>query len=421
MKSTRLVALLIVLSTATASAQVDPVAIRVPDPQAWTGQRVVFFVELRTRGAFAGSAGFSLPKIPRTVIIKIGNPVVSSQQFDGESWFVQTHEFALFSQRSGSWEIPSFEVRFGSRDGFTGPVIEQQVKTPAATVDIRRPPGSESFGFLITTDSIEITETWDPQPGSARRGAVFTRTISQRAEQMTGMALAAPPTAVPEGVRVYFGTPEVSDEAERGALAGKRRDTITYVLQEPGTVTLPAVTYVWWNPQSKQLGMRTLPAVTFEVAAATEVAATRTHVTTRWTWLWWTAAGLLILAVCVWQRRRIVASLNRWGRRLNPPDRIAARKLLRACRRHDVMAASRAWARWLSLQPVDFEPIPQLRSAVLKMQRHLFSRASADSWNGRELKLVFRAQRKQLRSVFTRNTIPALPRLNSNGCSFSQG
>ncbi len=103
-------------------AEVAPAAIRVPEAKAWTGQRVPFFVDLHARGSFAGAASFSLPEIPSTVILKVGNPVVSSQEIDGESWFVQAHEFALFSQQSGTLEIPGFEVRFGSRDGFTGPV-----------------------------------------------------------------------------------------------------------------------------------------------------------------------------------------------------------------------------------------------------------------------------------------------------------
>ena len=122
-----------------------------------TGQRMPFYVELRARGSFAGTASFAMPEILRTFILKVGNPVVSSQEIDGESWFVQTHEFALFSQQSGSVEIPEFEVRFGSRDSFTGPVKEQQAQVPAAYVEILSPPGSESVGFLVTTESLDLT------------------------------------------------------------------------------------------------------------------------------------------------------------------------------------------------------------------------------------------------------------------------
>lgn len=394
------------------SQQVASAEIRVPEPKAWTGQRVTFFVALRARGSFAGAASFSLPRIPRTVIIKIGNPVVSSQELQGESWFVQTHEFALFSQQTGVLEIPSFEVRFGTRDGFTGPVTDRQVMVPAATVQIERPPGSEDFGFLITTESIDITETWDPQPGAAQVGAVFTRTISQRADQVTGIAFAPPPVTGFEGVRVYVGKPEVADETERGAFAGTRRDTITYVLQEPGTWTLPAVTYVWWNPSAKQLRSKTLPAVTFEVAAPAGISLSENPSTSHATRFWWIVAGLLAAGLCAGQHRRILMQLKRWWRVFNPRERVAARRLLRTCRRHDAFAAQRAWTEWLRLQSPTFEPDHDLRSAVVGMQRHLFGPTIAESWNGNELKQVFRAQRARLRCVFSRTKPITLPPLN---------
>ena len=237
----------LLLFSMAARAEVAPVAIRIPEAKAWIGQRLPFYVELRARGSFAGAASFSLPEIPRTVILKVGNPVVSSQEIDGDSWFVQTHEFALFSQQSGTLQIPGFEVRFASRDGFTGPVKEQQAQVPAARIEIQRPPGSESIGFLVTTESLDLTENWEPQPqpqpGPVKVGAIFKRTIIQRAAQITGMALAAAPTDAPDGVRVYPGQPEVTDKTERGDFLGERRETITYQLQKPGSFELPELSY----------------------------------------------------------------------------------------------------------------------------------------------------------------------------------
>jgi hypothetical protein len=115
-----LITLIVLISTA--QAEVAPVAVRAPDAKAWVGQRVPFYVELRATGSFAGVANFDLPQLPGTIIMKIGNPVVSSQEIEGQSWFVQTHEFALFSQKPGRLDMPAFAVRFSSRDGFTGPV-----------------------------------------------------------------------------------------------------------------------------------------------------------------------------------------------------------------------------------------------------------------------------------------------------------
>jgi hypothetical protein len=394
-----------------AAAAVAPVAVRVPDATAWIGQRVPFFIELRALGPFAGTASFDLPHLAGTVLMKVGNPVVGSHDLDGESWFVQTHEFALFSQKPGPLEVPAIAVRFGSRDGFSGPATDVQAEAPGWTVDIKRPPGSDTIGFLITTPSLDVTETWAPQPGPARVGAMFTRTIVQRAAQVTGMALAPAPSAAPDGIRVYPGPAETTDRLERGEFLGERRETITYLLTQPGSRALPALTYVWWNPTTQRLQSTTLPAVTFDVAPAPATRPVEASVATRRAWPW-----LLAVAVAVsggaWQRRR----LARWGKRgvnaLNPPDRAAARQLRRACRRHDAAAAQTAWDAWRRTQDARFQPGPALHSAVLGLQRHRFGPAPAGTWQGDDLARAFDEHLAAANAPSSRDPAPVLPELN---------
>ena len=103
-------------------AEVAPVAVRVPNDKAWVGQRVPFYIEVRAPGSFAGTVSFHLPHLPGVLLLKIGSPVVGSEEREGQSWFLQTQEFALFSQRDGSLEVPSFPVRYACREGFVGPV-----------------------------------------------------------------------------------------------------------------------------------------------------------------------------------------------------------------------------------------------------------------------------------------------------------
>ena len=197
----------------TAAAEVAPVVTRTPKPVAWTGQRLPFFVDLRSRGTFAGTAKFDLPEIPGVLVVQAGDPVVETQEIEGEPWQVQTHEFALFAQREGPLTIPAFTVRFSRRDGYSGPANDIETTTPAISFEIRRPPGASQDAFIITTDSLKISEQWEPEPRASSVGAVFKRTIHQRAEQMPGMALAPAPgsrpacAALPRTVMVKRPTP----------------------------------------------------------------------------------------------------------------------------------------------------------------------------------------------------------------------
>ncbi|MCJ7433499.1 MAG: hypothetical protein MUO77_08435 [Anaerolineales bacterium] len=394
-----------------ARADVTPVAARVPKATAWVGQRVAFYVELRVLGSFAGTATFDLPQVPGTLVIKIGEPVVGSQELEGETWFVQTHEFALFSQRSGSLEIPAFFVRFSRRDGFVGPATEVEAQAEGLVFDIQRPPGTDDIGFLITTESLDVSEAWDPAPGATQVGAMFKRTIVQRAQHVSGMALVPAPTTAPEGIRVYPGDAATHDNLVRGEFLGERRETITYLVQTPGTLVLPALKYVWWNPKTETLQSKTLPAVTFDVAPPPVAPTTEATTATRRPWPWLLAA-VLIIGLGAWQRRCIAEWARQYWKRMPPPDRVAARNVRRACRQHDAAAAHAAWIAWRNTQDIAFQPGPELRAAVLGLQRHLFGPASSGEWQGNEFVRVFGERLASMRSDASEASVSVLPLLN---------
>lgn len=393
-RSTTLAAFLLLgFLPAAASADFKPAGVRVKDRTYWVGQRVPLYVELRAKGSFSGAASFSLPKIPRVVILKIGNPVVSSEESGGESVFVQTHEFALFSQQSGTVEVPAFEVRFQHHEGFTGPVKDEVAQVPASSITVKRPSGSDENAFLVTTSSLKISETWEPQPGSTQPGAIFHRTITQEADEISGMALAPPPESAADGIRIYVDPPKVTDNTERGAFRGRRIDRITCVMQSPGTWSLPAIQYVWWDPEKKQFGSKTLPSTTFKVAAppAAETVAKTGEPPRRWGI--WLLSGLVLTALVVWQRHRAIHCVQQAWRSWNPPERVASRKLLHACRRNDPKGAEAAWQEWENRQAAGFRPAPSLQAAVLDLQGCLYGRQGLMAWRGTELARAFREQR----------------------------
>lgn len=411
MRTMRLAILSVTLLALAAQAEVAPVTVRMAAPKVWIGQRATFYIELLAPGSFVGAANFELPQIPGTLLIKMGNPVVSSKDIEGASWFLQTHEFALFSQKAGVLEVPAFPVTFSRQEGFVGPATEVKAKTPAARIEIQRPPGSEQIGFLVTTEALEVTETWDSPPGPAKVGAMFKRTILQRAPNLTGMALAPSPTTAPDGIKVYPGNAETNDKLERGDFLGERRETITYLLQKSGTLSLPALTYVWWNPKTQTLDSKTLPAVTFEVVAPPAAPSPAATVTARRTWPWLLIAAL-VAGLGVWQRRRFAGWAMRGWEKLNPPDRVAARQLLRACRRNEAAPAATAWNAWRETQLTGFQPGPELRAAVLGLQRQLFGPECAAPWHGDGLARAFKKNPAAAETRFSHRPVSALPELN---------
>lgn len=387
-------------------AEVKPVSISAPETTAWTGELVPIVVELRANGSFSGSASFDIPEIPGTLLVKTGNPVVGSKELEGESWFIQTHQFALFSQKSGTVEVPPLSVRFEAREGFTGPAKEISAKTDPLSIEIRRPPGSEGIPFLVTTESFSVSETWDPVSESAEVGDVFRRTIVQTADGLTGMALLPASTDAPEGVRVYPPKVETSDNTERGAFKGERREVLTYLLQQDGAITLPELSYSWWNPKSEKLESKTLPGLTVQVTPA-PVSEVSEAVDFR---LW--LACLTTIALVYFQRRHLSAGAFKVWRAMNPPEQVAARHLRRACKRGDAASACAAWNQWAILTNFECELNSTLHASVLEMQSVLYGGANLVEWRGSRLRKAFQEERNAHRKRITDLSPGFLPPLN---------
>ncbi|WP_436717041.1 hypothetical protein U8335_08070 [Roseiconus lacunae] len=403
-------------------ADVQRVVVEVRDPEVWVGQKASFFVKLRGQGPFVGAASFTLPEIPRAIILKVGNPVVSSEEIEDDSWFVQSHEFVLFSQQDGELQVSGIEVRFTDRDGYTGPERPHQEQVPELNFQIKRPEKSDPGSFLITTDSLKIEESWDPQPGKAEQGAVFYRTITQQAKQISGMALAPPSVTTPDGIKVHLGNPEVQDNTERGEFSGRRVDRLTYVLEQPGVMTLPALQYVWWNPKTEQYGSTTLPAVVFDVTAIPvdrdDINRSSNHERALWLFVGLVVVCAVVIVACYKRRHRLYACWVEAWQTVNPPKQRAARALRRACRRNDASAAASAWNQWRQLQPSGFRCPDELQSAVIDLQRRHYGPIHQDTkdrtvddhpaWDGATLAEAFERSEVKANQLTSDRDLPPI-------------
>lgn len=390
------VMLMAMLNVQVLPGQDVKVDVRPPATSFWVGQRVPLFVELRAKGSFAGTASFDLPAIPGAIVIKIGNPVVSSETVGETTWFVQTHEFAFFAQREGEWNVPEFPVRFSHRQGFVGDPIGEQETVPQFTLKLKRPPGTESVGFLITTSALELQESWEPEPDAAQVGDVIKRRIRQRASNVSGMALPPAPVNDLPGIRIYTQDAETIDENQRGEFIGNRNETITYLFTEPGKATLPAITFRWWDPEKEVLESKTFPAVTVDISSLPGQTDVEESGARSVSWKLWGSGLLLVVLVGIvlrYRTRMIRVIQSNW-QRWNPPDKVAARALIQACRKDQVHQASQAWLRWLATQPANSRWLPELISAVQEMERYCYADHPSGPWKGERLEQAFRQQNR---------------------------
>jgi hypothetical protein len=239
-------------------------------PDLVVGQRATLLVTLVAPGYFAGSPVFDLPSVPGLVLLPpTSHPVLGTEEIDGVSCTTQLHELSVFARRAGKFEIPPFTVRFASKpEPLAKETVAQELKTPALSSEAKLPVGAEHVGDLLATTSLTMEEKWSPRApdDKAQTGDAFTRVITFRAADVPGMAFPSfQPGKIP-GLAIYPKPPAVHDESDRGDLTGVRVETVSYVCQEAGRVTIPAMRLSWWDTDAKKLRAADLPARHFDIA-----------------------------------------------------------------------------------------------------------------------------------------------------------
>jgi hypothetical protein len=409
------------------AAESDRVAIVPPtEKQYWAGERIDFAIELLAIGQFSGTPQFDLPKLPGVILMKMSQrPLLSTREMDGTSYTVQRHEFALFTQSAGTYTVPPFSVRFGSKEQFDKPEIQHRLTTEplkiAVVIPERAPPGST----IVSTAELTAEEQWKPKPDKAKVGDAFTRTISIKASDVPGMLLPALPHPEIAGLNVYPKQPKVRDSTERGDLIGERIESVTYVCSKPGDYDIPELVIRWWDVKQKTWKAKTFPRVVLKVSPNPALSArsgsekepvSSTSAEANWFGLLVVVALLLagLLLALPWLTKTVRARRKRW---LQSEAGLFYR-LIQACREGDAPAADRAMTYWLQARDIprgQFDRVVSqdegLTSELTRLQEALIGRDLP--WNGRELADRLRHVREEERKAWSRSgACRPLPPLN---------
>jgi len=344
--TTAALVMFLVFSTGTL-AQDPRVRVSLKDDQAvWVGQQMVLVVELLAPGYFASAAAFDLPEPAGVLLMPPQNhPVVGNETIDGTLYTVQRHELPAWAMRADAGAIPAFTVRFSYKEQ---PLDKDEtpatVTTTEIPVTVKTPPGAEGLGTVISARNLDIRDVWDPTPGTepVKAGTAYKRSITFTAPGVPGMLFPVFPAGEIDGLGIYT-KHGVQDRSDRGVMVGESVDAVTYVLQSPGTYTLPAANFTWFDPDAGQLITHTFPEQVFEVIAnpdqasvpsvgeSGDTAAGPLASMDRRTigWLMLAAVAVLVLALLALNskvRRRVSGWLTPLRpvhlQPLNPPDRV---------------------------------------------------------------------------------------------------
>ena len=338
-----------------------------PNQEIVVSQQVDLIVEIATPHWFTGGTRIAAFEIDDVVVLRREKFAVNSTRREGQdSWSVQTWAITLYPQRAGTFRVPPIDILVSAANE-SGVAVQYALQTEAlgfSTVipaEVTRllnetPNASPSW---LASNRFAFTERYDKATTSLQVGDAVKRLIEIKAENVAAMMLPAPEFAKIPGLANYHAPPKIVDSVNRGEYIASRLETLSYVVEQKGSYTLPALSFYWWDIAQQTMRTETLPArvISTEGIIADEfVPAVQEQNETaesaallNKTVVAWTLLGFLLLAVLVW-----LLLTARSEQTQHPTKHKVMRRLVKQYQKHcgqqDYPQASRVFYQWLSLQ-----------------------------------------------------------------------
>jgi hypothetical protein len=322
--------------------------------EAWVGQKVLLHLDVLAKDGWAQLKKVSDAEVEGAHLLRLESQGTRlSETIDGDSYTGQRYEFMLFAQRAGKIIVPPLQVDVEVRTWGAGADSQiHRMTTRHIEFTTRTPPGAEGIRGLISTTGFTAKQEWEPKKNNNPQvGDAIKRTITLRAEDLSGMAFTPMLHGKIEHLGIYPGEPTVEDKFARGDLTGTRVETVTYVFERPGEFEIPGIVLPWWDVRNADLKRIELPALSLHVSGnhAAESMPVEPSAPRKNTRLLWSALLAVLIAAVVALRfgGRMAKYWAAWWRTRGETEATYFRRALRSVRSGDQKTALRDTMRWL--------------------------------------------------------------------------
>lgn len=234
-------------------------------------------------------ADLELPENGDVVAKQIGTDENSNAERNGRTYQVITRHYVLFPLHSGklTLEGPVLDAEIASNQprrplgsdpfggGFFGGPFFQTVRPVRLhgnpiVMTVRARPASAVGSYWLPARNVSLSAAWNPAGLRARAGDPITLDVTLQATGLTAAQLPDLSSLLgfPPGLKAYPDQPKLNDSTHDGLLVGSRDQTIALMADMPGHYTIPALTVNWWDTQTNQPRVTTVPARTLTILPA---------------------------------------------------------------------------------------------------------------------------------------------------------
>jgi hypothetical protein len=198
--------------------------------------------------------------------------VSNSRTFSGKNYAGVDFFYNVFPTQEGTITIPSLTINVESPKpgGYKG--IKHTITTKPKSVNVKGVPiGYDPNNWLVAR-SLNVTEKWSSPLQNVKVGDVLQRTISRSSAGTLSEFIPATQWDSVVGISLYPKRPQVSTNKSKTAVSARRTETVNYLFEKEGDITLPAIEYVYWNSRTKKFYKKQIDSISINVKPNADLA-----------------------------------------------------------------------------------------------------------------------------------------------------
>ena len=252
-------------------------------------QQVNYTFKIYDSGGLYGEEPIVLDDGKNEWIVKsLGEPTVNSKIINGRQLREIEFKYALFPQKSGDLQVPTFEFNgyyltkgrrgtdpfediFNSgffKMGFSDMFATQnpvKLRAEPISLNVKPIPAANGNYWWLPASQVSLTAEWDDKKPVFRVGEAVNRSVYLKASGVMESQL--PDLKFPEidGIKQYPDKPSAMSTEQNGEIVSIKKFGNVFIPEKTGTMTIPAVEVDWYNSRTGQLEKAVLPPQTIKV------------------------------------------------------------------------------------------------------------------------------------------------------------
>lgn len=249
-----------------------------------------------------------------------------SRRIDGRTWSGVTRTYQLTPLAPGQYSLGPAKLKITFQDPDSGEIVSEVAETEVQALTATVPQAAAGLSPYIAGRSLSLSQTFTITRAGAEEGEGAVEQIDASSEApvelAVGDSLKRDITLAIEGGSVLL-LPSLNDQASVAGMevysaspkvtehdgGGERIETVTYIAQQGGGVSLPPLSLRWYDTGGEKVATVQLDGLALSVKGGGLPAVSQRG---DFAW-WWLLLPLLGLLLLVWACRRWL--LPRWQQR----------------------------------------------------------------------------------------------------------